>query len=44
MIEKSIKINVDCRELDIAIEKAKRLAELLEEVKQIANSLLALKN
>ena len=31
MIEKSIKISVDSAELDVAIEKAKQLVELLRE-------------
>lgn len=38
-MEQTIKIEIDDEELDVAIEKANRLVELLQEAKQIINSL-----
>ncbi len=35
----SIQIEVDTKQLDVALEKANQLAEKLKEVEQIANSL-----
>ena len=38
-IDTKIAINVECKDLDIAIEKANRLVELLREAQQIIDSL-----
>lgn len=38
-MDTTVKIQIDSDELDIAIEKASRLAELLGEVQQIISSL-----
>lgn len=43
-VKKDIQITVNAQDLDIAIEKANRLVEILREAQQIVNSLFRTRN